>query len=293
MDLERLEGELQRWLPQPCVHSERLVAAMHYSLRPPAKRLRPRLVLAAWSINPCEEDAYPAAAAIEYIHTYSLIHDDLPCMDNSPLRRGKPSCHTQFDEATALLAGNTLLTRAFEILCAAYRADICKKIIATLTSALGSHGLMGGQMQDILAQTQQKSSEATLDFIHRNKTAALLSASLQTGALLSPHTTTGQLSSLNKIGLHLGLAFQFIDDLLDAAETPEVLGKPSGQDINKLTSLAFYGLEGTFKKTAEHLLEAKNTIQCISNNSSLLSIHSDLDKRLQDLNKKLHSKNLQ
>lgn len=280
MDKDFFEKELIRWLPKETTRPQRLHAAMAYSLRPPAKRLRPELVIAAWELAPNQEDPYPAAAAVEYAHTYSLIHDDLPCMDDSPLRRGKPSCHTQFDEATALLAGNALLARAFWVLSQAYDVQRVQSLTACLASTLGSQALMGGQMEDIMAQNMpQEASPQSLEFIHRNKTAVLLTASLHMGAWISQNNTPQHLGALSKLGLNMGLAFQFIDDLLDFTQCPEALGKPASQDTEKLTAIAVYGHEGAQQKAAAYLEAARCTAQSFPNPTGLLRTLEPLEAR--------------
>jgi geranylgeranyl pyrophosphate synthase len=189
--------------------------AMAYSLLAGGKRLRPVLCLAsADAVGGQREMAMPAACAIELIHTYSLIHDDLPAMDNDDLRRGRPTCHKQVDEATAILAGDALLTHAFQILADAYPASaLGHALLARLARAAGSRHLIGGQMEDILGEGAAL-DEAQLDYIHQNKTSAMIEASLALGAIAG-RASPAELSKLRQYGRHVGLAFQIMDDILD------------------------------------------------------------------------------
>ena len=182
----RVERGIDRLLPPADTPPARLHQAMRYSLQAGGKRLRPVLVLAAAELfDPAgRADPLPAAVAIECIHTYSLIHDDLPCMDNDDLRRGRPTCHKEFDEATALLAGDALLTQAFALLATAYPASPGLDLVRELAVAAGSERLVGGQMSDLLAESDRKVTAAELEFIHLNKTAAMIEAALAVGGLV-------------------------------------------------------------------------------------------------------------
>lgn len=242
-----LEKGLRELLPDPSESPAAIHKAMHYCLSAGGKRLRPVLLMAAADLYPRKADPLPAAVAIECLHTYSLVHDDLPSMDNSPLRRGRPSAHVEFDEATAVLAGDALLTEAFRILVVHYRdqPECCVALIDCLSQAADSRHLIAGQVVDTLSENTRITSE-TLDYIHQHKTADLLTAALKMGL----HLTEAPLPAheqLEKIGRSLGLAFQIIDDILDAISTPEVLGKTVGNDARqaKNTYVSLHGLEAS------------------------------------------------
>ena len=220
--------------------------AMRYSLFAGGKRLRPILCLAA--AEACggqSKEALPLACAVECIHTYSLIHDDLPCMDNDDFRRGKPTAHKVFGEGIAVLAGDALLTFAFEIAaqCKAWPRYSHATIIHEIAQAAGSQFLIAGQVMDI-ENEGKRISLVTLQKIHENKTAALLRTSLRLGAM-SANATTLQLKRISEFGQALGLAFQIIDDILDITQTTEQLGKSAGKDIKakKATYPALLGLK--------------------------------------------------
>src|SRR4051812_42982294 len=182
----RVERGLNLLVPVATTRPERLHAAMRYSLEAGGKRLRPVLTLAAADLFGARHDALPAAVAIECLHTYSLIHDDLPCMDNDDLRRGRPTAHKQFDEATALLAGDALLTLAFQLIGRHYAGSpaVCAALTREIADAAGSERLIGGQMEDLLAEKKANASAAELEFIHLNKTGAMLEAALVMGGLI-------------------------------------------------------------------------------------------------------------
>lgn len=240
---------------------DRLRDAMRYSLLAPGKRLRPVLVLLA--CDTCGSDpviAMPAACAIEMIHTYSLIHDDLPAMDDDDLRRGRPTCHKQFDEATAILAGDGLLTLAFEVLARGIRpSETALDCIRELAAAAGAEGMVGGQMADLEAETGGVSTGAALEAIHRRKTGRLLTAAVVMGGLAGG-ASPQSLSSLRRYGESVGLAFQIADDLLDVESTAEKMGKGVGKDAQhgKLTYPALWGREES-RRRAEALVEAACT----------------------------------
>ncbi len=217
-----------------------LIEAMRHSLFAGGKRLRPALALGACEII-CGDmtPALPAACAIEMIHTYSLIHDDLPAMDDDDLRRGKPTCHKVYGEATAILAGDALLTMAFDVAASTGRADV----VAEIARAAGVEGMVGGQQFDLEAEGKTVALE-DLRRIHRAKTGALICVALRCGAMLA-HGTQVQLERLTRFGDHLGLAFQIADDLLDVGGDEEALGKPVGSDARnaKSTYPALVGLD--------------------------------------------------
>ena len=253
----RVEQGIDQLLPPATTRPELLHTAMRYSLQAGGKRLRPVLVLATYHLfagmkseggnsKPEIMDPLPAAVAIECLHTYSLIHDDLPCMDNDDLRRGRPTAHRQFDEATALLAGDALLTHAFVLLAESYatRPLLAHALIRELADAAGSRRLIGGQMEDLLAEKKDTATVAELEFIHLNKTAAMIEAALVMGGLAGG-AGEGTLATLRRAGRHLGLAFQIIDDVLDATADSATLGKTAGKDAKagKTTFVKLHGLE--------------------------------------------------
>jgi len=271
---QRTEEGLASLVPAATTRPARLHAAMRYSLEAGGKRLRPVLALAAADVFggktdtlPAHStgsgrtiDALPAAVAIECIHTYSLIHDDLPCMDNDDLRRGRPTAHKQFDEATALLAGDALLTLAFQLI-GRYYADhpsLCAALTREIADAAGSERLIGGQMEDLLAEKKADATAAELEFIHRNKTGAMLSVSLVAGGLCGG-AREAQLATLHEAGRHLGLAFQIIDDILDATADTATLGKTAGKDAkaDKTTYVKLHGLDASRRHAREQSDAAK------------------------------------
>ena len=231
------------------IHSEhRIHEAMRYSLEAGGKRVRPILsIAAAESAGGQESTVIPAACAIEMIHTYSLIHDDLPAMDNDSLRRGKPTSHIEFDEATAILAGDALLTFAFEILSGAEYRKNCPPstaldVIAIIAAAAGRHGMIEGQMRDILAEGNHLDVRQ-LESIHRLKTGALIEASVHIGAILGG-AAEEQIEKLRIFGRQIGIAFQVMDDILNVKGDPSLMGKAVGSDAKrgKLTYPALMGL---------------------------------------------------
>ena len=251
----------------------RLSDAMRYALLAPGKRLRPALVLmAAEACGGVIEDAIPGAVAVEMIHAYSLIHDDLPSMDDDDLRRGRPTCHIQFDEATAILAGDGLIAEAFSQLAENVKpGNLAAEAIRILAKASGPNRLVGGQADDLAAErgwadlpVESASSErdadqanlAYLESIHRRKTGALITASVDLGAILSGGSPE-QRAALREYASYVGLAFQVVDDLLDLTADAETMGKRTGKDaeMGKLTYPGLLGLEGA-KNRAEELIQA-------------------------------------
>ncbi len=235
----------------------RLRQAIEYSLLAPGKRLRPQLVLlATQACGGQYADAMPAAVAVEMIHAYSLVHDDLPAMDDDDLRRGRPTCHKHFDEATAILVGDALLARAFEVLASQLEpAELAARCCAALAQAAGATALVGGQADDLAAagvpgEQHTNNIDQTrihqLESIHRRKTGALFRVSLQLGALVA-RATAAQLEALDTYGRHLGLAFQVVDDLLDVSGSEADVGKRVGQDERqgKTTYPAVLGTEAS------------------------------------------------
>jgi geranylgeranyl diphosphate synthase, type II len=262
MYVTRTEDGINRFVPRADTRPARLHAAMRYSLEAGGKRLRPTLLMAAADLfrTPAMPDPLPAAVAIECLHTYSLVHDDLPCMDNDDLRRGRPTLHKAFDEATALLAGDALLTHAFALLNDAYAAQplLAHALLRELTDAAGSRRLIGGQMEDLLAEQKSDATIEELEFIHLNKTAAMIEAALVMGGLIGGASESA-LATLRRAGRHLGLAFQIVDDVLDATSDNVTLGKTAGKDAraDKTTYVKLHGLEKSRRLAAEHTKSAR------------------------------------
>lgn len=254
MDLKRyltarqkeVDRALDRYLPKAATRPATIHKAMRYSLFAGGKRLRPILCLAAAeTCGGLTKSALPLACALECIHTYSLIHDDLPSMDNDDFRRGRPTCHKVFGDGIAVLAGDALLTIAFEIATQAEtspRHDV-RAILREIAVAAGSRRLIAGQVADLEGEGKPI-QRAQLRYIHENKTAALLTTSVRLGAM-SANATLAQLSAVSKFGYALGLAFQVIDDILDVTQTSEKLGKSAGKDLaaQKATYPSVLGLE--------------------------------------------------
>jgi geranylgeranyl diphosphate synthase type II len=239
-----VDAQLERILPPAQSTPATLHEAMRYSVFAGGKRLRPALVFAAAeAVGGSREDAAPAACAVEMIHTYSLIHDDLPAMDDDDLRRGKPTCHKVFGEAMAILAGDALLTYAFEVLTSSNRTESVAGIVRAIARGVGSQGMVGGQVLDI--EGEGKAADlASVCAIHSWKTAALIAACCEAGALAGGATQT-EYEHLESFGRKIGLAFQIVDDILDITSSPEALGKTPGKDarMGKATYPAVLGLE--------------------------------------------------
>jgi geranylgeranyl diphosphate synthase type II len=241
-----IDRALDRYLPKTSTKPVTLHKAMRYSLFAGGKRLRPILCLAA--AEACRgnvDTALPLACAVECIHTYSLVHDDLPSMDNDDFRRGRPTCHKVFGDGIAVLAGDALLTIAFEIVStakAAPRYDI-SILLREIAVAAGSQKLIAGQVADLEAEGKRVKRNQ-LRFIHENKTAAMLKTAVRLGAM-SANADARKLSAITRFGERLGLAFQVIDDILDVTQTSEILGKSAGKDVaaKKATYPAVIGLE--------------------------------------------------
>ena len=254
--LARVENGMNLHVPPAAERPARLHTAMRYSLEAGGKRLRPVLVLAAAEFCGVTDDAaVPAAVALECVHTYSLIHDDLPCMDNDDLRRGRPTAHKAFDEATALLAGDGLLTQAFALLATSYadRPALATALVRELADTAGSRRLIGGQMEDLLAEKKADATAAELEFIHLNKTAAMIEAALVMGGLIGGADDV-VCANLRRAGRHLGLAFQIIDDVLDATADSATLGKTPGKDARagKTTYVGLHGLDPSRQIARDH-----------------------------------------
>ena len=277
-------ARLDQALPAAEVPPDRIHQAMRHSMNAGGKRLRPILVLSGHELFPSFHDPLPAAVAIECIHTYSLIHDDLPAMDDSELRRGQPACHKAFDEATAILAGDAFQPLAFEILARSYRhvPKVAVDLIEILARTAGSEKLVGGQMQDLLSEGDPPQEE-TLSYIHANKTAAMIEASLCLGFRLGRMgEDDGKLELIGQAGHFLGLAFQAVDDLLDVTRTSEELGKDAAHDreSGKVTWISLYGEEKARELALEQTEKARQILlQAGGNNAFLLELVSYMLER--------------
>lgn len=252
-----VEAALENVLPESEGPEARVVEAMRYSLFAGGKRFRPILCLAAAeAVGEEIEAAMPAACALEMIHTYSLIHDDLPAMDDDDLRRGKPTSHVVFGEAIAILAGDGLLTEAFVLLSDYHTLlpERALKLIGVIARAASYRGMVGGQVVDMLSQNKPASLE-TVQQMHSRKTAALISAAAESGALAG-RGSDDQVEALARYGRAIGLAFQIADDILDIEGDTAVLGKTAGSDVarGKVTYPAVAGLEGS-RQTARELVK--------------------------------------
>lgn len=250
--------------------------AMRYSLMAGGKRLRPVLCLATNELlSGTEAQAMPTACALEMIHTMSLIHDDLPAMDNDDYRRGKLTNHKVYGEDVAILAGDALLTYAFEYVATQTRdvpADRVLRVIADLGKAVGAEGLVGGQIVDLASEGQSDVSLETLNYIHTHKTGALLRVSVTSGAILAG-ANAEQVAVLTQYAERIGLAFQIVDDILDITATSAELGKSAGKDLaaQKATYPSFWGLEES-KKQAQQLIEAaqRDVLECFGTKAQSL-----------------------
>jgi geranylgeranyl diphosphate synthase type II len=256
----RIDARLEAALRSEEGVPEQLLAAMRYSLLAPGKRLRPLLVVLAAEATGRGGDPWPAACAVEMVHVYSLIHDDLPAMDDDDLRRGLPTCHRKFDEATAILAGDALLTRAFGVLAESYPAATAAACCADLARAAGAAGMVGGQVDDLALERASRPGQRSLhelELLHTRKTGALIRVSLRLGARTafagSDAPPRDLLDRLDGYGRCLGLAFQITDDLLDVVGQAEQAGKRVGKDAarNKLTYPGLLGVEASRSRAAE------------------------------------------
>ena len=251
---QRVDHALLTWLPNEQSPPEQLHAAMRYATLGGGKRVRPVLVYAtaaALGVAPSRLDG--PACAVEMIHAYSLVHDDLPAMDDDELRRGRPTCHIAFDEATAILAGDGLLTLAFEVLASDETMNVSPeqriKMVCELAVASGNRGMVGGQAIDIAAEGSQLTLEQ-LQQMHAHKTGALIRAAVRLGALACDTLSPEQAAALDRYADAIGLAFQIRDDILDVEADTETLGKPQGSDEarNKPTYTSLLGLDGAKEK---------------------------------------------
>jgi geranylgeranyl diphosphate synthase, type II len=254
------DAALGRLLPPATQYPPSIHAAMRHSVFAGGKRLRPILCMeSAQMVQGCVPFGVEnLGAALEMLHTYSLIHDDLPALDNDDLRRGRPTCHKAFGEATAILAGDALQTRAYEVLARLQCPSEARvAIIAEIARATGTiGGMIGGQVMDLEAEHVHPDAQ-TLEYIHRSKTGALLTASVVSGGIYAG-ASEAQIASLRSFGENIGLAFQIVDDVLDVTQTSEQLGKTAGKDTahDKATYPALFGVEGSLKKADELVAQA-------------------------------------
>lgn len=279
----QIEERLEHCLPSEKTPPQKLHQAMRYAVFPGGKRLRPILTLAAaTAVGGPIEAALPGACAVELIHTYSLVHDDLPAMDDDHLRRGRPTLHRVFGEALAILAGDALLTCAFDILVSSSEGDPGRRLqaVTALARAAGSSGMVGGQVDDLSTGGQQH-DRAHVESIHRRKTAALMGACTRIGALLGGGSDD-QVALLEHFGEQLGLAFQIVDDLLDLEGAESIVGKSLRKDepAGKLTYPGVYGAEPSRRKALDLSEGAKQEIGCLGADGEILrSIADDVVER--------------
>lgn len=263
---QKVEAGLQAHLPAPATRPAILHEAMRYAVLGGGKRLRPILCMAACEAAGGKADAaLLPGLAIEILHTYTLVHDDLPCMDDDDLRRGRPTTHIKFGEANALLAGDALLTLAFEWLARVpaptpYPAG---QIVTELAIGSGSQGVIGGQVEDLAAEGKPADADL-VDYIHRHKTAALIRAATRIGAICAG-ATAAHMEALSHYGECIGLAFQIADDILNVTSTPEQLGKPVGNDaaLKKLTYVAVHGIANAKARAHALITEAVTCLQSL------------------------------
>jgi len=273
---QRVEMALDRFLPSLDSYPPRLMDAMRYSVFAGGKRLRPILMLAATEAVGGETEAIlPAACAIECVHTYSMIHDDLPAMDDDDWRRGKPTNHIVYGEAMAILAGDALLTHAFELLSRAplvdrFSASVLLQVHQCLASASGGFGMIGGQVIDIISEGQEVDL-ATVEYIHRHKTAALIEASAVIGGLLGGGTDE-EVEALRTYGHRIGWAFQIADDILDVEGDAAVLGKAVGRDaeLAKATYPAVLGVDVSRQRARELMEEGIHALDVLRHDTGWL-----------------------
>jgi geranylgeranyl diphosphate synthase type II len=277
---QAVDAALDRWIPAESTPPEIIFRAMRYSVFAGGKRIRPLLCIAsAEAVSDIPRGVENVACALEMIHTYSLIHDDLPALDNDDLRRGRPTCHKAFGEAMAILAGDALLTLAFEVLSKAPEVDSCRRVrlVRELATAAGATaGMIAGQVHDLEGERQHPSAHL-LERIHRAKTGALLRASVRFGAIYAG-ADEQQLAALTSYGEHVGLAFQIVDDILDVERSSEELGKTAGKDAqqHKITFPAVYGIERSKAMAEEERLAAHTALREFDDRAGRLRELADL-----------------
>jgi geranylgeranyl diphosphate synthase type II len=275
-----VESALNRWVPPETTPPQNIHRAMRYSLFAGGKRIRPVLCMsAARTVADNVAGVEDAACTLELIHTYSLIHDDLPALDNDDLRRGRSTCHKVFGEAMAILAGDSLLTLAFEVLSKAQALSAERRVAlaAELSTASGTvRGMIGGQVHDIEGEGQVPTAEL-LEAIHRAKTGALLRASVRMGAICAG-ACPEQYEALSQYGEHVGLAFQIVDDILDVEQPSEALGKTAGKDAQqgKITFPAVYGVDRSKQMADVELARAHDCLRMFGERAYWLHQLADL-----------------
>lgn len=280
-----VDAALDRWIPAESTPPEVIFRAMRYSVFAGGKRIRPLLCIAsAQAVSDAPHGVENVACALEMIHTYSLIHDDLPALDNDDLRRGRPTCHKAFGEAIAILAGDALLTLAFEVLSKAPEVDSCRRarLVRELATAAGATGgMIAGQVHDLEGERQHPSAHL-LERIHRAKTGALLRASVRFGAIYGG-ADEQQFAAITSYGEHVGLAFQIVDDILDVERSSEELGKTAGKDAqqHKITFPAVYGIERSKAMAEEERLAAHTALREFDDRADRLRELADLIVRRQ------------
>ena len=275
-----VDAALERRLPRADEPPSTIHEAMRYSVFAGGKRLRPMLALfGCEAVGGKLEDAMPAAVALELIHTYSLVHDDLPAMDDDDFRRGRPTCHKVYGEAVAILAGDALLTHAFQVLADPTDVGVPAarrlQIVAEIGAAAGSVGMVGGQTMDIQAEGKAL-DPTTLLTLHSKKTGALLRASLRVGGLAGD-ADDAAMASLTRYGERLGLAFQIVDDILDIEGSSAEMGKTAGSDLrkHKATYPAVFGLEASRREAARLLAEAREAVRPLGEAATTLLALAD------------------
>jgi geranylgeranyl diphosphate synthase, type II len=268
------DAALERLLPPANQRPTSIHSAMRHSVFAGGKRIRPILCMEAGRLV---NGALPSGiedlgAALEMLHTYSLIHDDLPALDNDDLRRGRPTCHKVFGEAIAILAGDALQTQAYEVLALLQCPPEDRvRIIAEIAKGTGTvNGMIGGQVVDLEAE-RVKPDAGTLEYIHRSKTAALITASLISGGIYGG-ANQGHVAALREFGRSIGLAFQIVDDILDVTQTSEQLGKTAGKDVasEKVTYPALFGLEESCRQAAALLESANQALESFGERANVL-----------------------
>ena len=269
-----VDGQLEKILPQASGPAETLFAAMRYSVFNGGKRVRPALCFAAAeAVADIDSNSVKVAAAVEMIHAYSLIHDDLPAMDNDDLRRGKPTCHIQFDEATAILAGDGLQSLAFQQLTELddIPAATVVELVALLSRLGGCGGMVTGQAIDLAATATELNLEQ-LKTMHAHKTGALIEASVVMGALATNQASAEQLAALKDFSKAIGLAFQIQDDILDVESSTEMLGKQQGSDLTnqKSTYTSILGLEQARSEAASLYQQSMQALDIFGDRASML-----------------------
>ena len=269
---QEIEGKIKEFLPEESGYQSKVIEAMNYSMQAGGKRIRPMLMVETFKLCGGKGDVvWPLAVALEMVHNYSLVHDDLPCMDNDEYRRGRKTTHVMFGEGMATLAGDGLLNYAMEVALRAFDVEGMEpqkvsQAIRVLFNKSGIYGMIGGQCADINAEDMDRSeiTEEMLLYIHENKTAALIEAAMMIGGILAGATDI-TIRTLEKIAYNVGIAFQIMDDILDITATFEELGKPIGSDErnNKVTYVTLHGLEESkteVKKLSEEAITLMHTL---------------------------------